>query len=112
MSTCYTLDDFLNTLAQIAHLRGRRGAVQLLPGVRYVWPRSADQSLDRDLARVRGIIHSMTSPERRDPGRLIDASRCRRIAAGAGVSARDVQQFVKQFEVMAQMLARQADGAT
>jgi signal recognition particle subunit SRP54 len=51
---------------------------------------------DEDLDRYRGIIHSMTMKERRDP-ELIEASRRRRIARGAGVDQQLVSALVKQF---------------
>jgi len=51
---------------------------------------------EEDIKRMEAIVHSMTKPERRDPD-LIDSSRRRRIAAGAGVEPNDVSGLVKTF---------------
>jgi signal recognition particle subunit SRP54 len=60
--------------------------------------------LEKDMNRLFGIIDSMTPDERRNPSRLIDQSRRRRIAAGAGVEAHEVSDLVKQFDGMASLM--------
>ena len=50
----------------------------------------------------------MTADERRNPSKIIDQSRRRRIAAGAGVEPAEVNQLVKQFDGMADMMKRMA----
>ncbi|MGE0582355.1 MAG: signal recognition particle protein [Steroidobacteraceae bacterium] len=67
-----------------------RGAVGKAPG-------------DQDLKRQIAIINSMTRRERRQPG-LIDGSRRRRIAGGAGVQVQDVNRLLKQFLDMQKMM--------
>ncbi|WP_282456904.1 hypothetical protein [Chitinophaga sedimenti] len=49
------------------------------------------------------MINSMTPAERADPD-LIEGSRRKRIAKGAGKDIQDVNQFMKQFEQMRQMM--------
>ena len=49
------------------------------------------------LKRTEAIIHSMTKEERANPD-LMNPSRKRRIAAGAGVDISEVNRLVKQFE--------------
>ena len=57
----------------------------------------ADLDLDgQELGQMEAIVYSMTGAERRDPD-LIDSSRRRRIAAGAGVQPNDVSSLVKTF---------------
>ena len=51
-----------------------------------------------------GVIDSMTRDERRNPTRIIDQSRRRRIATGAGVEPREVKELVESFDVMARMM--------
>jgi signal recognition particle subunit SRP54 len=51
---------------------------------------------DHELVRMQGIIHSMTRKERANPN-VIDASRRRRIARGAGCEVQDVSGLVKTF---------------
>jgi signal recognition particle subunit SRP54 len=59
--------------------------------------------LEKDMNRLFGIIDSMTPEERRAP-RLVDQSRRRRIAVGAGVDPHEVSDLVKQFDGMAAMM--------
>ena len=60
------------------------------------------------MKRLFGIIDSMTPGERRTPTKTIDQSRRRRIAAGAGVEPHEVNELVKQFDAMAQMMTSMA----
>ncbi|HKT72728.1 MAG TPA: signal recognition particle protein [Steroidobacteraceae bacterium] len=69
---------------------------------------SADQG-DRDLRRQIAIINSMTPKERRQPG-IIDGSRRRRIAGGAGVQVQDVNRLLKQFLEMQRVMKSMKGG--
>jgi signal recognition particle subunit SRP54 len=69
---------------------------------------SADQG-DRELRRQVAIIDSMTARERRQPG-LIDGSRRRRIARGAGVQVQDVNRLLKQFLEMQRVMKSMKGG--
>ena len=64
---------------------------------------------DKDVRRQIAIINSMTRKERRNPG-LLDGSRRRRIAAGAGVQVQDVNKLMKQFMEMQKMMKSMAGG--
>jgi signal recognition particle subunit SRP54 len=59
-----------------------------------------------DLNRLFGVIDSMTVAERRNPSKVIDQSRRRRIAAGAGVEPHEVNELVKQFDTIAPMMKK------
>jgi signal recognition particle subunit SRP54 len=61
---------------------------------------------EQDFRRLVGIIDSMTPAERRNPTKYVDQSRRRRIAAGAGVEPHEVNELVKQFDVMAGMMKK------
>ena len=58
---------------------------------------------EKKMARIEAIIYSMTPAERGDPN-LINPSRKRRIAAGAGVDISEVNRLVKQFEQARKMM--------
>ncbi len=60
------------------------------------------------MKRLVGIIDSMTPAERRNPSKVIDQSRRRRIAAGAGVEPHEVNELVKQFDGMAAVMKEMA----
>jgi signal recognition particle subunit SRP54 len=56
------------------------------------------------MKRLLGIIDSMTPDEKRNPTKTIDQGRRRRIAAGAGVEPHEVNDLVKQFGAMSQVM--------
>ena len=64
---------------------------------------------ERRIARVEGIIDSMTPAERAKP-EIIKASRKRRIAAGAGVQVQEVNRLLNQFEQMQKMMKMMRGG--
>jgi signal recognition particle subunit SRP54 len=64
---------------------------------------------DKDVRRQIAIINSMTRKERRNPA-LLDGSRRRRIAAGAGVQVQDVNKLMKQFMEMQKMMKSMGGG--
>ena len=55
------------------------------------------EDTEQGLRRIRGLIDAMTKEERDSPD-ILDKPRCRRIAAGAGVSPQDVERFLGQFQ--------------
>ena len=67
------------------------------------------QADDRALRRQVAIVDSMTLQERRRPA-VIDGSRRRRIAAGAGVQVQDVNRLLKQFDEMQRVMTRRKGG--
>jgi signal recognition particle subunit SRP54 len=91
------LDDFLTQLEGFRRMGPLKQVMKMIPGMGGA-VEGADVS-EEDLNRFRGIIHSMTPRERRDPD-VVDASRRRRIARGAGVDPQDVSGLVKQFTQM------------
>jgi len=58
---------------------------------------------DKKMARIEAIIYSMTPEERSKPS-IMNPSRKRRIAAGAGVDISEVNRLVKQFEQAKKMM--------
>jgi signal recognition particle subunit SRP54 len=97
----FTLEDFLEQMAQVKKMGNLGNLMKMMPGM----PKELrNQEIDdRELAKVEGIIHSMTPAERRDP-KIIDGSRRLRIATGAGVGATEVNALLKQFGEMQKMM--------
>ena len=97
----FTLDDFLEQMQQIKKMGSLNKLLAMMPGV----PKELKnvQIEDKQLARVEGIIHSMTPAERAEPD-VIDASRRQRIARGSGVDPTEVTGLVKQFMEMRRMM--------
>ncbi len=101
----FTLEDFRKQLSQIGKLGPLEKILGLIPGMGEMTKLLADADAGAEFRRLAGIIDSMTPEERRDPS-LIDQSRRRRIAAGAGVEPHEVNKLVKEFEGMADMMKR------
>ena len=97
----YTLDDLLDQMRQLKSMGGIGKFLEMLPGAK-----ATDEQLDKseiELLRTEAIICSMTKKEREDP-RILDASRRKRIAAGAGVSVTQVNQLIKKYEETKKMM--------
>ncbi|HDD66505.1 MAG TPA: signal recognition particle protein Srp19, partial [Nitrososphaeria archaeon] len=63
--------------------------------------REAEEKIERWWA----IIHSMTAEEKADPS-VLNSSRIRRIARGAGVMERDVKELIKQYKLTRKLMKR------
>ncbi|MEA2536257.1 MAG: signal recognition particle subunit [Chloroflexota bacterium] len=105
----FTLEDFLEQLQQIQKMGPLGQIMGMIPGMGGM-AKEAQAAVDRgDLSRVEAIIRSMTPRERRDPT-VLNASRRRRIASGAGTDLTEVNRLVKQFGEW-QKLMKQISGA-
>jgi signal recognition particle subunit SRP54 len=104
----FTLDDFRKQLSQIGRLGPLQKVMGLIPGMSSLTDAMGDVDPEQDMKRLFGIIDSMTPEERRTPSKVIDQSRRRRIAAGAGVEPHEVNELVKQFDAMAQIMVGMA----
>ncbi|NBW86768.1 MAG: signal recognition particle protein [Planctomycetia bacterium] len=100
----FTLDDFKQMLVQTRRLGPLGKVLGMIPGMGGMQEMLGGADLEKDMNRLFGIIDSMTPAERRDPARLIDQSRRRRIAVGSGVEAHEVGDLVKQFDGMSAMM--------
>ncbi|MDI7775685.1 signal recognition particle protein [Asticcacaulis sp. EMRT-3] len=105
----FDLDDLANQLRQMKKMGGMSGIMGLLPGVQKVKKQIDEMNIsDKVFDRQVAIITSMTKTERKKP-ELLNASRKRRIAAGAGVEVQDINRLLKQHRQMAdtfKMMAR------
>jgi signal recognition particle subunit SRP54 len=104
----FTLEDFKKQLLQIKKLGPMQKVMGMIPGMGGLTDAMGDVDPEQDMKRLFGIIDSMTKAERRSPTKLIDQSRRRRIAAGAGVEPHEVNDLVKQFDAMSSMMTQMA----
>jgi signal recognition particle subunit SRP54 len=102
----FTLDDFKKMLGQTKKLGPLNKIMGMIPGMGGMAQMMGDVDAEGEMRRLGGIIDSMTPDERRNPSRVIDQSRRRRIAAGAGVEPQAVNGLVKQFDGIADMMKR------
>jgi signal recognition particle subunit SRP54 len=104
----FDLEDFKDQLQQMKKMGGAHALLERLPTQLSKMATGA-QFDDKSIARVVGIIHAMTPPERAKPD-ILKASRKRRIAAGAGVSVQEVNRLLAQFEQMQKMMKMLSKG--
>jgi signal recognition particle subunit SRP54 len=105
----FTLDDFRSQLRQVKKLGSFSKIMKLLPdqllgGIGM--PQLDDEQsklMENELKRTEAIIDSMTWEERNDH-RILNANRRRRIARGSGTSVAQVNQLIKQYVEMRQMM--------
>ena len=106
----FDLDDLAGQLQQMKRMGGLQGIMGMLPGVAKMKGQMAESGIDdRMILRQEAIISSMTKAERKKPD-LLNASRKKRIAAGAGVDVQDVNRVLKQHRQMADMVKSMARG--
>ena len=99
----YTLDDFLDQMAQLRKMGGMKDMLALIPGI---GKQLKDLEIDeREIGKVEAIVLSMTSAERQNPS-IINASRKQRIAKGSGVQVQQVNRLLKQFEDTKKMMKK------
>ena len=102
----FDFEDFLSQMRQMKKLGSMGSIAKMLPGMGNV--KVGDQE-EAALGKHESIILSMTKEERRLP-RILGGSRRKRIADGAGVQIRDVNQLIKQFSQMQKMMKKMKGG--
>ena len=77
-----------------------KDTISMIPGASAI----KDVDLDNDsFKHIEALIHSMTPKERSEP-KIIDHSRKKRIARGAGRDIQEINALLKQFEQMSKMM--------
>lgn len=103
----FDLNDFRQQIVQMKKMGSVKDLMGKIPGLGDLANSMEGMDADAEIKRIQGIIDSMTLAERSNPS-LIDISRRRRIAAGAGVEPSDVSSLVKQFDAMAAFVRQMA----
>lgn len=96
----FDMNDLLQQFESIKKMGSIKSLISMIPGMERKL-RDVDID-DRQMLRIEAIIKSMTNKERTKPD-IINASRKRRIAAGAGVKVEDVNRLLQQYEQMKKM---------
>jgi signal recognition particle subunit SRP54 len=100
----FSLEDWLEQMKQMKKMGPLAQILEMLPGQMGQAARGINPAdVENVFKQSEAIIHSMTIKERRDPD-LLNASRRRRIAAGAGMEVQDVNRLIKQFREMQKMM--------
>ena len=92
----FTLEDYLDQFRQMKNMGSIEQLMGMMPGVK---PGALkDAKIDeKAIGRVEAIILSMTPKERNNPD-ILNASRKKRIAAGAGTTVEEVNKLLRQFD--------------
>lgn len=97
----FDMNDLLSQFEQIEKMGSISSILNMIPGIS---GKVKEEDIDeRKMPRTKAIILSMTKKERERPS-LIDAKRKRRIAAGSGTKVEDVNNLLKQFDMMQKMM--------
>ncbi|QOV91724.1 signal recognition particle protein [Humisphaera borealis] len=101
----FTLDDFMAQMGQVQKLGSMDRIMKMIPGMSQLTKQMnmGDGDVERQMGRMKAIYNSMNKRERKNPD-LLDGTRRRRIARGAGVELNEVGQFMKQFEQTRDMM--------
>jgi len=100
----FDLNDYLEQFEQVAKMGDLNDLVGMIPGASRL--KLGDKKVDeKQLGRNKAIIQSMTKEERANP-KILNYSRRKRIAAGAGLQVQDVNKLIKQFEQSRDMMKK------
>jgi signal recognition particle subunit SRP54 len=99
----FDFNDYLESMSQMKKMGGLASIMNMIPGMGAQMKNVDTEQGEKAMAKTEAIILSMTPQERANPD-LLNPSRKRRIAAGAGIDISEVNRFVKQFEQTKKMM--------
>ena len=100
----FDFEDYLSSMGQMKKMGGLTSIMGMMPGLGGMkMPEIDEAEAEKGMKRTESIIYSMTPEERRNPS-LLNPSRKKRIADGAGVDIAEVNRLVKQFEQARKMM--------
>ncbi|HWL63947.1 MAG TPA: signal recognition particle protein [Steroidobacteraceae bacterium] len=105
----FDFNDLKAQLQQLQKMGGMGSLLEKMPGGAQMAQKLSQGQAERELKRQVALIDSMTPRERRRP-EIIDGSRRRRIAAGAGMQVQDVNRLLKQHMEMQKMMKKLGSG--
>ena len=98
----FDLDDYLEQIRKIKKMGSFSSLLKMIPGMNKIKDLEVD---DKEFVKIEAIISSMTKKERKNT-KLLNASRRKRIAKGAGVTVTQVNKFMESFEVTQKMMKK------
>lgn len=105
----FNINDFSKAMKMMNKLGGMANIASMIPGLSGISSLLAESNTDDKVNKIFVIINSMTKEERRKP-KIINPSRRKRIAKGAGIDIVEVNRFFKQYEQMAKMFKKVKSG--
>jgi signal recognition particle subunit SRP54 len=102
----FNMNDLRSQLEQMQKMGGMQGLMGMMPGMAKMKGKIDQAGLDDSLLKRQiALINSMTKKERANPA-LLQASRKKRIAAGAGLDVSDLNKLLKQHRQMSDMMKK------
>jgi signal recognition particle subunit SRP54 len=101
----FTLEDFLSQLREMKKLGPLEDVVKLLPGGSDMIKGADLSKSEREFKRMEGILCAMTPKERNHP-EILNGKRRIRIAKGSGVNVAEVNNLLKRFDEMREMMRK------
>jgi signal recognition particle subunit SRP54 len=106
----FNMNDLRMQMEQMLKMGGMQGLMGMMPGMGKMQAQAAEAGIDdRMIRRQIALINSMTKKERANPD-LLQASRKKRIAAGAGLDVADLNRLLKQHRQMADLMKKMGKG--
>ncbi|HDR27252.1 signal recognition particle protein [Rhodovulum sp.] len=102
----FNMNDLKMQLEQMLKMGGMEGIMGMMPGMGKMSKQMADAGFDDSILRRQiALINSMTRVERANP-QILQASRKRRIAAGAGLEVPELNKLLKMHRQMSDMMKK------
>lgn len=99
----FGFDDYLESMNQLKNMGGISSVLSMMPGMGSKMKDLESAVDEKKMAGIEAMILSMTPKERANPD-ILNPSRKKRIASGAGVDISEVNKLVKQFEQARKMM--------
>lgn len=102
MNAEFNFEDFLTAMDQMNKLGPLNKILEMLPGVNAQQLEAVDmEKSEKQMAKMKAIIQSMTAKERKNPSLIINSSsRKKRVALGAGTTIQEVNKLIKGYDMM------------
>lgn len=100
----FTFTDFLAQLENIKKMGSMKSLISMMPGLGAMGDALKNVDIDnsREIKAIKAMVNSMTPKERENPD-ILNGSRRKRIALGAGLEVSDINRALKQFDMAAKM---------
>lgn len=100
----FTFSDFLSQLENIKKMGSMKSLISMMPGLGAMGDALKNVDIDnsREIKIIKAMVNSMTPKERENP-EILNGSRRKRIALGAGLEVSDINRAIKQFDMAAKM---------
>jgi len=106
----FNMNDLKGQLEQMQKMGGMEGVMGMMPGMGKMAKQMDKAGMDDGiLKRQVALINSMTKKERANPA-VLQASRKKRIAAGAGLEVSELNKLLKMHRQMADMMKKMGKG--